>query len=62
MSEKKEKVMGRPRMTLDKETLKELYDEYQRWDKVAVDLGVSLSTVMRRVKEYNIQRVFVRCD
>jgi transcriptional regulator of acetoin/glycerol metabolism len=54
------KEMGRPRVTITREQLLRLYEVHQRWDKVAENLGLSLSTVMRRVKEYNIKRVHVK--
>lgn len=58
----KTKRTGRPRKVVTREMLIEAYDRLQRWDKVAIDLDVSHSTVMRRVAEYNIQRIFVRCE
>ncbi len=54
------KDMGRPRITITREQLLGLYEVHQRWDKVAENLGLSLSTVMRRVKEYNIKRIHVK--
>lgn len=55
-------VMGRPPKDVSREQLVQSYEKHQRWDKVAEDLGLSLSTVMRRVKEYNIKRVYVRWE
>lgn len=59
---KKDSYMGRPRFKVTREALVNAYEEHQRWDKVAEHLGLSLSTVMRRVKEFNIKRVYVKCQ
>ena len=49
---------GRPRKKIDKETLISLFNEYHRWDLVAENLGVSIMTVYRRLKEYNLNKQY----
>lgn len=58
----KSSVMGRPKVEIDRETLVKAYDIYQRWDKVAEHVGLSQATVARRVKEFGIKRVYVKCQ
>lgn len=48
--------MVRPRKDLSKEMLLGLYDTYKNWCKVAGVLGVSDSTVYRRLALYGIER------
>lgn len=52
--------MGRPRIQITRELLVKEYEKHQRWDKVAESIGVSHSTVARRVAEYGIRRVYTK--
>ena len=49
---------GRPRKKIDREILIVLFNQYQRWDLVAENLGVSIMTIYRRLKEYNLNKQY----
>lgn len=49
---------GRPRKKIDRDILIKLFNEYHRWDLVAQDLDVSIMTVYRRLKEYNLNKQY----
>ena len=48
------KIMGRPKITIEKDDLIALYNEFGNWDDVAQILGVSKMTLNRRQREYKI--------
>ena len=50
-------IMTRPRIKTSKELLLQTYEELQDWYAVAAYLGLSKSTIYRRLEEFGISKI-----
>ncbi len=51
-------TVGRPKKEITKEMLFDLYSKHENWYTVADALGISKSTLYRRLHEYGISRFY----
>lgn len=48
-------TVGRPKLDIAKDELLLMYSQLQSWNKVAQKLGVSKSTITKRVHDFNLK-------